>query len=62
MNTSKLSPIPQRVAPRGTISTEEIKARIETMFADSPAPDHIESVQRRKARMATTASKPERHG
>lgn len=53
MNTSKLSPIPQHVAPRGTISTEEIKARIEAMFADSPASDHRESVQRRKARMAT---------
>ncbi|OYD61371.1 hypothetical protein [Rhodococcus sp. OK302] len=38
MNASKTPAIPRRAAPGGSMSTEDIKARIEAMFADSPAP------------------------
>ncbi|WP_260683857.1 hypothetical protein [Rhodococcus sp. KBS0724] len=37
MTTSPSPAIPRHPAPSGAMSTEEIKARIEVMFADRPA-------------------------
>ncbi|WP_176459775.1 hypothetical protein [Rhodococcus sp. OK302] len=49
MTTSKTPAFPRRAALGGSMSTEQIKARIEAMFPGSPAPTPNESGERKSA-------------